>query len=94
MSQHLAKPRYSVALHAGVAESWFGDAEVQKETESFLEALIKSAEKQLLDGGAAIDVVTDIVAALEDYPQFNAGKGSAVNLDGFHEVRSHCHNRY
>ncbi|KAF4632737.1 hypothetical protein G7Y89_g5383 [Cudoniella acicularis] len=82
------KPKYSVALHAGAAESWFGDAQTQKNTEAFLANLIKVAEQQLMRGTTSIDVITDIVAALEDYPQFNAGKGSAVNIDGFHELEA------
>ncbi|CZR59411.1 uncharacterized protein PAC_09303 [Phialocephala subalpina] len=88
MSERLSKPRYSVALHAGAAESWFGDAEVYKKPQSFLGGLIRIAERQLLGGGIAIDVVTNIVARLENYPQFNAGKGSAVNIDGFHVLEA------
>ncbi|KAL4974637.1 hypothetical protein BDW66DRAFT_139297 [Aspergillus desertorum] len=77
---------YSIVLHAGAAESWIGDSQTQVKTEAFLHKLVSSAECQLKDGETALEVVTKVVSALEDYPQFNAGKGSALNIDGYHEV--------
>lgn len=80
---------YSIILHAGAADSWAGDTEVQEKTEAFLHLLIDSAKEKLRNGESALKVVTEVVSALEDYPQFNAGKGSALNIDGFHEVNTH-----
>lgn len=82
----MASQRYAIVLHAGAAESWIGDAASRKATEAFLEDLISDCNEALSAGRSAVDVVADAVAALEDYPDFNAGKGAAVNDDGFHEV--------
>jgi len=81
------KPRYAIVLHAGAGESWIGDAASRKATESFLQSLVEQSKESLRAGRPAVDVVADAVAALEDYPDFNAGKGAAVNDDGFHEVK-------
>ncbi|KAJ5950855.1 Peptidase T2 asparaginase 2 [Penicillium vulpinum] len=79
---------YSIALHAGAADSWAGDSGIQEKTEAFLQCLIDSAKAQLRNGESSLKVVTEVVSALEDYPQFNAGKGSALNNDGFHELEA------
>lgn len=60
--------------------------ETEQKTKHFLEELILSAESDLMTGAKATDVVTTITAALEDYPEFNSGRGSGLNIDGFHEV--------
>jgi beta-aspartyl-peptidase (threonine type) len=79
---------YSIVLHAGAADSWAGESQLQEKTECFLHHLIIGAEDKLRNGESALQVVTEVVSALEDYPQFNAGKGSALNNDGFHEVNT------
>lgn len=83
-----SKPSYGIALHGGAAESWFGDSDTKRATEQLLAKLALDAEIALKAGARAVDVVTTVTAALEDYPEFNSGKGSVLNIDGHHEVRN------
>ena len=78
--------KYSLVLHAGAAESWHGDADAHRNSVAFLRALVEKGRLDLQNGATAVDVVVEITAALEDYPEFNAGKGSALNHEGFHVV--------
>lgn len=75
-----------IVLHGGASESWVGDAESYHTTNAFLKGLVSRADASLAKGTLAVDVATEVVAELEDYPAFNAGKGAAVNVDGNFEV--------
>ncbi|EXF76142.1 L-asparaginase 1 precursor [Colletotrichum fioriniae PJ7] len=79
--------RTGIILHGGASESWIGDEASHATTRAFLKSLVIKAEKRLRAGFKAVDVATEIVAELEDFPEFNAGRGAAVNRDGVHEVR-------
>ncbi|KXH34238.1 multidrug resistance protein fnx1 [Colletotrichum salicis] len=78
---------FGIVLHGGASESWIGDDVSYATTKAFLKNLVEKAEERLRAGSRAIDVATEVVAELEDFPEFNAGKGAAVNRDGVHEVR-------
>lgn len=86
----MKESHYAIAIHAGAAESWIGDETSEQSTTRLLNSLLLDAEARLAAGASAVDVVTDVVAVLEDYPEFNAGRGSALNIEGFHEVRTEC----
>ncbi|KAJ4858017.1 asparaginase domain-containing protein [Trichoderma breve] len=77
-----------IVLHGGASESWIGNAESYHTTNTFLKDLVSRAEASLGKGTLAVDVAEEVVAELEDYPAFNAGKGAAVNVDGNFEVEA------
>ncbi|KAL6787362.1 putative L-asparaginase [Trichoderma sp. SZMC 28012] len=77
-----------IVLHGGASESWIGNAESYHTTNTFLKGLVSRAEASLGKGTLAVDVAEEVVAELEDYPAFNAGKGAAVNVDGNFEVEA------
>ncbi|KAL7909513.1 nucleophile aminohydrolase [Trichoderma velutinum] len=77
-----------IVLHGGASESWVGDAESYHTTNAFLKGLVSRAEASLGKGTLAVDVAAEVVAELEDYPAFNAGKGAAVNVDGNFELEA------
>ncbi|KAJ0327530.1 hypothetical protein COL5a_005911 [Colletotrichum fioriniae] len=80
--------RTGIILHGGASESWIGDEASHATTRAFLKSLVIKAEKRLRAGFKAVDVATEIVAELEDFPEFNAGRGAAVNRDGVHELEA------
>ncbi|CZT23857.1 uncharacterized protein RCC_09572 [Ramularia collo-cygni] len=72
----------SIILHAGAGESYREGAE---SIPDFLRTLAADASERLSAGTSALDVVVHVTAALEDHPQFNAGKGASLNIEGEHE---------
>ena len=51
-----------------------------------LRAAVDAADAILAAGGTALDAAQTAVASLEDAPQFNAGRGSVLTLDGHVEM--------
>jgi len=55
----------------------------------YAEGVRKAAEaglRVLKSGGSALDAIEEAVAYMEDDPTFNAGRGSALNREGFIEM--------
>jgi beta-aspartyl-peptidase (threonine type) len=80
--------QYALAIHGGATS--IARTEITESMESAIRAdlaLAVSAGEQVLHGGGlAIDAVVAAVMQLENSPWFNAGKGSALNRDGFCEM--------
>lgn len=81
-------PEWTIAIHGGAGN--FGTESLSEEqviayTESLSRALQVGTE--LLErGGEAIDVVTEVIALLEDDSLFNAGRGAVMTADRTHEL--------
>lgn len=60
--------------------------ELRREHEAALVEALRAGERVLARGGSALDAVVAAVAALEDAPQFNAGRGAVFTADGTHEL--------
>lgn len=76
-------PRFAIAVHGG-AGKW-PEEEMPAALEGVATAARKGAE-MLAAGGCSLEAVIAAVVALEDDPHFNAGTGSALNLDGEAEM--------
>ena len=76
---------WSIILHGGCSNSC-PDDETQREIRRNLVTVLTAAVARLEAGVTAREVVVHAVAALEDYPLFNAGKGAALTIEGDHEV--------
>ena len=70
----------SILVHGGAGPVDEGDR--AKECEAGCLAAARAGHAVLRAGGRALDAVEAAVAVLEDDPLFNAGVGSALNLDG------------
>lgn len=69
---------FALAVHGGAV---WGRA-AHKAKEAHILNQLGQARARLASGGKALDVVSDIVAAMEDSGLFNAGKGSVANRAG------------
>jgi beta-aspartyl-peptidase (threonine type) len=89
---HLAKTcmikRYGIAIHggAGTIRPSSMTAEKEKAYRSGLHEALKEGYKILEAGGSSLDAVSAAVISLENYPLFNAGKGSVFAHEGTHEM--------
>ncbi|MCW3473563.1 isoaspartyl peptidase/L-asparaginase family protein [Limobrevibacterium gyesilva] len=79
---------FSLAIHGGAGT--IRPEAMTQEAEAAYHAGLRTAllagHKVLAAGGAALDAVTAAVMALEDDPQFNAGRGAVYTSDGLHEL--------
>jgi beta-aspartyl-peptidase (threonine type) len=77
----------TILLHGG-SRSTLLDLEFDEERKQTLNTLVGYGRSLLNDGKDAITVAEAIIVQMEDAPFFNAGKGSALNVNGSHEVSS------
>jgi beta-aspartyl-peptidase (threonine type) len=79
-----AAERIAIAIHGGAGRIVRGRVPEARDAElrAALLRVLAAARAQLEGGVAALDVVQAAVAALEDDPLFNAGRGSALTAEG------------
>ncbi|HVL35767.1 MAG TPA: isoaspartyl peptidase/L-asparaginase [Burkholderiales bacterium] len=76
----------ALALHGGAGVmKGISKAQAQRYREGLLAAL-EAGHRILREGGASLDAVAAAVAALEDDPLFNAGRGSVYTAQATHEL--------
>lgn len=69
----------SLIVHGGAWD--IADAEVSDHLQG-VRAAMERGWRLLMEGAPAIEVVTETIAAMEDDPAFDAGRGSVLNRDG------------
>lgn len=80
--------RFSIAIHGGagtILRSTMTPT-LQQQYESGLRDALHAGYAMLEKGGSSIDAVVAAVVSLENFPLFNAGKGSVFNNLGGHEM--------
>jgi L-asparaginase / beta-aspartyl-peptidase len=80
--------KFAIVIHGGAGGMPFWGMNEARE-KAYLNALHSALFRGfsiLRKKGSAVDAVTESVIALENDPLFNAGKGSAINRDGFVEM--------
>jgi beta-aspartyl-peptidase (threonine type) len=79
---------FGIAIHGGagtILRTSMTPA-MQQEYEIGLQRALDAGYTILNNGGSSLDAVEAAVVALEDFPLFNAGKGSVFNNTGGHEM--------
>lgn len=79
---------YALALHggAGVLDRERMTPERERTYRAALAAALEAGEAVLRRDGSALDAVIEAVCALEDAPQFNAGRGAVFTSEGKQEM--------
>lgn len=77
-----------IALHGGTGalSRQTMSAEKERDYRRALDAITRSGQAILADGGSALDAVTEAVRLLEECPLFNAGIGAVFTHQGAHEL--------
>lgn len=84
----MPSPGIALALHGGagtILRSTMTPG-LQAQYEDALKAALDAGYSILDQAGAALDAVEAAVRSLEDFPLFNAGRGSVFNHEGSHEM--------
>ena len=84
-SEATPAPEWSLAIHGG-AGSARRDTTDAEDYYQVLRDVLTLGSEQLAAGEASLRVVEEVVAALEDDPRFNAGRGSVFTSIGTHEL--------
>ena len=78
---------WAIVIHGGAgANASDMTADELADVEKALAECLELGAEFLEQGGEAMDCVELVVRALEDCPQFNAGKGAVLNASGEHEL--------
>src|SRR5215204_3874619 len=80
--------RIALAIHGGAGTILRSQMtpELEAEYRSGLEAGLKAGWDVLSNGGSSLDAVEAAVVSLEDFPLFNAGRGSVFTHEGKNEL--------
>ncbi len=80
--------KYCIVIHGGAGTILRSTmtTELQLQYENGLQQAIDAGYSILAAGGSAVDAIEAAVSSLEDFPLFNAGKGSVFNHIGLHEM--------
>ncbi|MCD4750822.1 MAG: isoaspartyl peptidase/L-asparaginase [Thermoanaerobaculales bacterium] len=80
-------PEWALVIHGGAGViSRDQLAESRQEYVDGLRSALATGQRILAAGGTSLDAVESVLAAMEDNPLFNAGKGAVYNWDGGHEL--------
>lgn len=82
----MGKPAIAVHGGAGTIDRKRMTPELEREYRSGLEAALQAGWDVLDKGGPSIDAVEAAVCSLEDFPLFNAGRGSVFTHEGRQEM--------
>ncbi|MGB6042466.1 MAG: isoaspartyl peptidase/L-asparaginase [Pirellulales bacterium] len=77
---------YAVAIHGGCGTAKQFPPQREKDCRDSLTTILQFANQLLKDGSSSVDTVERVARAMEDDPLYNAGKGSAFNSQGEHEL--------
>ena len=80
--------KIALAIHGGAGTILRSamTPELEVEYRGGLEAALKAGWQVLERGGSALDAVEVAVVSLEDFPLFNAGRGSVFTHEGKNEM--------
>src|SRR4051794_26983807 len=80
--------RIALAVHGGAGTILRSamTPELENEYRSGLEKALKDSWRILEKGGTSLDAVEHAICSLEDFPLFNAGRGSVFTHDGKNEM--------
>ncbi len=78
-------PQWALAIHGGAGSASRARTDAEDYYQALRTALALGAER-LAAGDASVEVVENVVSALENDPRFNAGRGAVFTAIGTHEM--------